>query len=216
MTSKVYFSPKLGAWALGALGVAVVLGLFGRANDVAWVFGLSERVEPLGVVWLNALQMTVIPLIVTQLLAALVRPDAGASVGKLGGQAFGLFVTMLLVGSLLTVAFANPVIATLEVSPDLVAGVRLEAIPEAARVAAQQPPTGVGEWLISLFPANPMVAFVEGNLIQILVFTILVGLAISRLDDPTRIPLAKSIHGLSEAMMMLIGWVLWGTSVSSP
>lgn len=164
-------------------------------------------------VWINALQMTVIPLIVTQLLAALVRPDAGASVGKLGTQAFVLFLGVLFVGNVVTIFVTNPMMSFYAVSPDVVAALALESIPESARVAAQQGPQGVGAWLIGLVPTNPVAAFVEGNIIQILVFTILVGLAISRLATEQRLPIAQSIHGLADAMMILIGWILWGTPI---
>lgn len=213
MTSKVRFSPKIGLWAMIALVLAAGLGLFGRSNDLGFVFALSGWVEPLGVIWINALQMTVIPLIVTQLLAALVRPGATADVGRLGGSSLLLFVAMLVVGNVVTILVAPPILSNYRVSPDVVAGLRVESIPESALAAAQQSPTGLGEWLIGLIPTNPVAAFASGNIIQILVFTILVGIAIGRLDDEARQPLARAIHSLAESMMILIGWVLWGTPV---
>ncbi len=213
MATKVRFSPKIGLWAMIALVVAAVLGLVGKANDLRWVFGLSAGVEPLGVIWINALQMTVIPLIVTQLLAALVRPGASGSVGRLGGSAIVLFLAMLLTGNVLTILVAPAILSNYQVSPDVVAGLRVESIPESALAAAQQAPGGVAEWLIGLVPTNPVAAFASGNIIQILVFTILVGIAIGRLDDESRQPLARAIHSLAESMMILIGWVLWGTPV---
>ena len=211
MATKVRFSPKLGIWAMIALGVAAGLGLSARAWDLGWVTQLSGWVEPFGVIWINALQMTVIPLIVTQLLAALVRPGASGSVGRLGGSALILFLAMLATGNLLTILVAPAILTNYQVSPDGVAGLRVESIPESALIAAQQAPGGAAEWLIGLVPTNPVAAFATGNIIQILVFTILVGIAIGRLDDEAREPLARAIHSLAESMMILIGWVLWGT-----
>jgi Na+/H+-dicarboxylate symporter len=211
MATKVRFSPKLGLWAMIALVVAAGLGLAARGWDLGWVFQLSEWVEPMGVLWINALQMTVIPLIVTQLLAALVRPGAAGSVGRLGGSSVMLFLTMLLAGNVFTILVAPSIVSNYRVSPDVVAGLRVESIPESALAAAQQSPGGVAEWLIGLVPTNPVAAFATGNIIQILVFTILVGIAIGRLDDEARQPLARTIHALAESMMVLIGWVLWGT-----
>lgn len=213
MATKVRFSPKLGMWAMIALMIAAGLGLAARAWDLAFVYRLSGFVEPLGVIWINALQMTVIPLIVTQLLAALVRPGASASVGRLGGSAVMLFLAMLATVNVLTILVAPSIVSNYRVSPEVVAGLRVESIPESALAAAQQTPAGLAEWLIGLVPTNPVAAFATGNIIQVLLFTILVGLAIGRLDDEARQPLARAIHSLADAMMILIGWILWGTPV---
>ena len=46
---------------------------------------------------------------------------------------------------------------------------------------------------------------------QILVFTVLVGLAVGQLPEETRDPLAQVFRSLSDAMMVMVSWVLWGT-----
>jgi Na+/H+-dicarboxylate symporter len=157
--------------------------------------------------------MTVIPLVVTQLLTALVRPGSGRSVGAMGSRAVGLFVAMLLGAALLTIALAPLLLSGYQVPPEVVSGLRVESVPEAALAAAREGHPGFGSWLENLLPRNPVEAFARGDLLQILVFTILAGLAMGRLPDATRDPLAQGIRGLADAMMILVSWILWGTPV---
>ena len=79
----------------------------------------------------------VIPLVVTQLLAAIVRPEAGSSLGKLGGKAIVLFVAMLLGAGVLTLLVTERFLAVYAFSPELVEAFRSVAIPETAQAAVE-------------------------------------------------------------------------------
>ncbi len=83
------FSPSLGLWSLAALALGLLLGFLGKVGDVELIRTLSGLVRPAGTVWVNALQMTVIPLVVTQLLAAIVRPGSAGSGGPPGREGRG-------------------------------------------------------------------------------------------------------------------------------
>jgi proton glutamate symport protein len=211
MPPHARFSPSLGLWSLAALVAGLGLGFLGRAGDVELVRTLSHVVQPAGTLWINALQMMILPLVITQLLGALVRPGSGKEVGRLGGKAVALFVTMLIGVGLLTLAITPPILAHYHVSPEVVAALHVESIPQAALQAAQQGTTSFGQWLENLLPRNPFEAAARGDILQILIFTILLGLAIARLPEETRDPLARAIRGLAHAIMILVSWILWGT-----
>jgi len=211
MPPHARFSPSLGLWSLVALVLGLGLGFLGKAGDVHFVQTLSHVVQPAGTLWINALQMTVLPLVITQLLGALVRPGGGREVGRLGGKAVALFVTMLIGAGLMTLAVTPPVLAHYHVAPEVVAALHIESIPEAALQAARQGTTTFGQWLENLLPRNPFEAAARGDILQILVFTILFGLAIGRLPDEMRDPLARGIRALANATMILVSWILRGT-----
>jgi proton glutamate symport protein len=210
-SSGARFSPSLAAWSLAALGVGLGLGTIGQLTGFQPLWSLSAAVAPLGDIWLNALRMTVIPLVITQLLAALVPSDRDHSVAGLGGRAVGLFVLFLVTAGVFTILVSTQILEFYAVPPELVASLRVESIPEAALEAARSKPTGLGEWLTGLVPSNPFEAAVRGDILQMLVFTILVGVAAARLPDAQRAPLAGIIRSLAETMMILVSWVLWGT-----
>jgi Na+/H+-dicarboxylate symporter len=195
------------------MGSGVILGVAGQVTGHEVFWQLSVGIAPLGALWLNALQMAVVPLVITQLLTALVNDGEHSSLGILGGKAVMLFFTLLMGAGALTLLTVTPVLSLLQLPPDWASAVVVESIPEAASQAANTEGFGFGDWLIGLIPQNPLEAATKGNLLQTLIFTVFVGLAISRLPAEQRKPLAELFRGLGNAMMLLVSWILWGTPV---
>jgi proton glutamate symport protein len=213
MSGSPRLRPSLGVWSLVGLAAGTLMGLLGQVLGLPAIWTLSNTIEPLGTLWINALQMTVIPLVLTQLLAAIVRPEAGPSIGKLGGKAVLLFNAMLLGAGLVTLLVTDRFMAFYAFSPELVDALRTVAIPEAARVAAEAGSPPMREWLTGLVPGNPFEAAARGDILQLLVFTVLLGAAMARLPEDRRMPLVGLFRSLADAMMILVIWVLWGTPV---
>jgi proton glutamate symport protein len=65
-----------------------------------------------------------------------------------------------------------------------------------------------GRWLTSLIPANPIAAAANGDMVALIVFSILLALAIVRLPQATREPLAAFFRSLCAAMLVLVRWVI--------
>jgi Na+/H+-dicarboxylate symporter len=97
----------------------------------------------------------------------------------------------------------------LEFPPGVAAGFQGVVVPEGAMEAARSSPLGIGEWLVNVIPRNPFQAAAEGNLLQLLVFTVLLGAATSRLPEDARDPLGGLFRSSAEAMLILVSWVLW-------
>ncbi len=185
------------ALALGlALGVAIsASGSVAAARIVGWI-------EPLGTMWVNAIRMTVIPLIVASLLVA-VSATAPGTVGRLGTRAFLIFFILLSVMAAITAIIAPPIFANLTIDPAAAAAIR-------AGVAPVQRPEmpGFTSWLVSLVPPNPIKAAADGAMLPLVVFTLAFGLAIGRLADDVRAPIVAFFGGIAEAMTLLVEWVL--------
>lgn len=161
---------------IGGLGLGILI--HGSGN--AFLTGLAGFIEPLGRVWVRALQMVVVPLIISQLLLVMLRRQ-GATVGRLGPAAIGLFVVLLLLGAAVTLVTVPPVLDRLPVDHALVTSLN-PMIPESARAAAERDviPVGFADWLVGLIPTNPARSLVDGDLLQIMLFTLFFGWAASR------------------------------------
>lgn len=196
----------LTAWSLLALGAALLLG--GSAGGRGGTFheGLRTVALPAGLLFVNALQMIVLPVVVTQLLAALVGPPGREPMGRTGLKALALFVGLLLAAGLFAVGVAPLALAFVPVDPASVGALRVSTlVPEAARAAAASPALG---GVPELLPASLFEALAKGSLLPVLLFTLLVGMAIQRLPTAQRDPLAALIHGASRAMLIAVEWVL--------
>jgi len=213
MTPTPRFGPSLAGWSLVGACLGTILGLLGRAWDLRTVEVIAEWVAPLGALWMNALQMTVIPLVVALLLSAMVRPSGTMPVGGLGGRALTLFVVMLVSAGVLTLLATSQVLSFFPIPAGLLDSLQGQAIPAAMQEAATPAAARFSDWLVSLIPTNPLEAAVNGDILQVLIFTVLVGAAAGRLPGKQRNPLAAGFGSLADTMLILVGWVMWGTPV---
>ena len=68
---------------------------------------------------------------------------------------------------------------------------------------------GFADFVRSIVPPNVIKAAAEGSILQLVLFTALFGFAITRLPPEKRAPLANFFDALADAMLVIIGWVLW-------
>lgn len=80
-------------------GLATGVGL--HAVDVPSLHVLAHYLEPVGTLWLNALRMTVVPLVVALLITGAASATETASTGRLAARALLLFVALLTAGAVL-------------------------------------------------------------------------------------------------------------------
>src|SRR5688572_28179232 len=96
-----------------ALLLGLLLGIIAAAAATpAWVTGAVAVAEPVGGIWLDALRMTIVPLIVPLLVTGIAASAEAARAGRLAAKALILFVAILWASSLLA-AFLTPAILNL-------------------------------------------------------------------------------------------------------
>jgi Na+/H+-dicarboxylate symporter len=170
--------------------------------------GVVPWIEPLGSIFINAIRMTVVPLVVASLIVGVAgAPDARA-IGRVGWRALALFVVLVLAGAVFGAIIAQPVLTRM-IDPASTAAVR-EGASELAGVAqegARRLPT-FAQWLIDLVPANPIRAAADGAMLPLIVFSLLFGVALLRLAAERRRSVIAFFEGVSDAMLVLVRWVL--------
>jgi proton glutamate symport protein len=188
--------------ALVALALGLVLGIAVSASGSPAAIRVVGWIEPLGTMWVNAIRMTVIPLIVASLLVA-VSATAPGTVGRLGTRAFVSFFVLLSVMAAITAIVAPLIFSGLAIDPAAAQAIR-------AGVAPVQRPEmpGFSSWLVNLVPPNPIKSAADGAMLPLVVFTLAFGLAIGRLADDVRAPIVAFFRGIAEAMTLLVQWVL--------
>ena len=83
-------SSTLAAAVLVALLLAAVGGIAAATADAAWPLAVARAIEPIGVLWVNAIRMTVVPLVFAILVTGIASTGA-ATLGRVGGGALALF-----------------------------------------------------------------------------------------------------------------------------
>src|SRR5918994_1804215 len=84
-----------------ALVLGLAAGIVSVAAGVAWVNDAAAIAEPIGGLWLNALQMTIVPLVVALLITGIAASAEAARAGKLARNALILFVVLLWTSAIL-------------------------------------------------------------------------------------------------------------------
>lgn len=190
---------------LGALVLGLLAGAGVRAADDATLTALAGYIEPFGALWLSALRMTVVPLVVALLITAIGSVGDVARTGGLVLRSVLLFTLLLGVAALFCVAAVQGVLSIWPVAPEaaqaFLAGVGAD------RVVIAEPPT-FAAWLAALAPANPVAAAANDAMLPLVVFAILFGFAATQLSPDLRTPLVGFFRAVSEAMIVIVHWVL--------
>jgi proton glutamate symport protein len=186
------------AWIiLAALAVGLVLGA--AVGDRLLV--LTDSADVIGTIWLNALRMTVIPLVVALLITGIVRTADAASAGKTATRS-AITMIGLLWATTLMAAIVTPLL--LEIWPAPSGG---KAFLGAAATAQAPPP--FKEFLKAMVPTNAFNAAANDALLPLIIFTIAFAFATTRLAAAKKEVIAGFFEALAEAMVVVIGWVLW-------
>ena len=198
-------------WALSTLTAGVLLGAAGHVLGNQWFQTLADILRPIGQMWLSALMLLVLPLVISCTLSAVVGMPRGQSAGTLFGRALALFIAVLLAGALITLVVAPPVISVFPIDPADIELLKASTpVPEAARQAALSPnDTSFLAWLTGLVPQNLVEAARRGDLLPLLLVSLLIGAAVTRLPDEHREPMTRLFIAFAATMLTAVRWLLW-------
>ena len=185
--------------ALG-LGVGVLIGGEPTAPGSAF----ARAVAPIGTLWINAIRMTLIPLIVSLLVVGIAEQRDARRIGRLGVMAFAMFLFALAAVGALTALVSPAIFSWLTLDPVGVEALRatLSAPPGTAELPTMR------DWILSLVPANPVRAAADGAMLPLLVFTIAFAFALTRLREGERDTVVGVFQAVSSTMLVLVRWVL--------
>jgi len=193
---------RAATYALVALVLGLAFGIAASASASRPVLTAVGVIEPLGTLWVNAIRMTVIPLIVSSLLVAVSSTEA-RTVGRLGTRAFVVFVALLSLLAIFAAVVTPPLFNTLSIDPAAAASIRASAAP----VDRPDIPSFVN-WLVSLVPPNPFKAAADGAMLPLVVFTLAFGLALGRVQSAGSRAVVEFFRAVAEAMTILVRWIL--------
>lgn len=181
------------------LAAGIALAALADANTQAAAVALAA---PVGGLWLDALQMTVIPLVMGLLFTGLTSAAGEARASRTAGRALALFAGLVLAGAIITVLFVPALLQLWPVSSTAAAALRAGGAPTAA-VALD-----LGVWLRSFVPTNLFAALAEAKMLQLVVFTGAFAMAATRLPEGPRETLTRLFDAVTQAMLVLVHWVL--------
>ena len=186
-------------WTFGGLVAGLIAGSLIAGQPVV------ERIlpfsEPVGSLWLRALQMTIIPLVAALLVLGITQLASAARAGATARRML-IFVAAALVFSGLATIIAMPLLLGTVPPPDGAQSLL------AADVEPQDVP-GIAEFIKSLIAPNIVAAAAETAMLPLTIFFALFAVAITRLPEEQSAILRSFFEAVANTMLLVIGWVLW-------
>jgi proton glutamate symport protein len=192
-----------------ALIAGLGLGLAISGSDATAARGLLAVLEPVGTIFINAIRMTVIPLVVASLVVGVSSAPDPAAVGRIGARAIVLFVIVLATACATGILLGVPLMAMITLDPSAVEALRASAASagETATAGASSIPTA-GQWLVALVPPNPVKAAADGAMLPLIIVSVVFAAALMRVAAERRAPVLRFFEGVQDASLVLVRAIL--------
>lgn len=190
-------------WTLAGLIFGLAGGLLLASSNVQdQVLAVTA---PIGALWLRALQVTIVPLVAGLLVIGIAQMVRAARAGAAARWMLGLVATVLLFSGISS-AIVTPLLLDWFPPPGAARGVL------SAGGQAQEVP-GLAAFVESLVAPNIVAAAAETAMLPLTLFFAAFAVAVARLPGGQRETLLGVFRALANAMLMIIGWVLWAAPV---
>lgn len=182
-----------------ALGL-VAIGMPGSGGE-----RLANLLLPIGQAWVNALLMVLVPLLVSVLVLA-VSTGGGRGAARVGGTTVALFLGYMVFGSVLTLLVGPVLIRMLPLEPGLIHAAQTATVQVPVSAATGSSGSGT-DWIANLIPANPLRAAVDGDILALVIVSVIFGLGLRKVGEAGR-PVTDFLRGVRAATFAVVAWVL--------
>ena len=193
---------------LVALVAGLLIGAMAARSGAAWVGPATKLAASIGGLWLNALKMTVIPLIFALLVGGIVGGSDAAKAGGVAGRSMLWFVIVLTLSAVFGAVVMPALLSVFPLPAAAAEALRAGLANVNSAETAAAVPT-LSDFLGQLVPSNVIKAAADGAILQIVLFAALFAFALTRIAEEKRRPVVKFFEVIGDAMLVVIGWVLW-------
>ena len=165
----------------------------------------AAAVQPVGRLWLSALQMTVVPLVMALVVIGVCSACDAAASGRTARRALVTFLVLLSAGAAFA-AIAAPFVLSL-LPADALLAESLRAATTAPHASAV--PASAADYFTAIIPSNVIAAAAESAMLPLVVFALFFGFALMRIDAQARARVVGLFQGVADAMIVIVRWVLW-------
>ncbi|MBR9729399.1 dicarboxylate/amino acid:cation symporter [Shewanella intestini] len=190
------FSRGWSRWMAVPLWMQILVGM---ALGIVVGVGLGESatiLKPIGTIFVNTIKMLIVPLVFCSLIVGVTSMQDTAKMGRIGFKSFAFYMATT------SVAISIGLIIGYVMQPG--AGLNLESV--STQSAVKEAPS-IMETLINIVPTNPVAALASGQILQVIVFAVALGVALVLIGERGK-PAIAVFESLAEAMFKLTDMVM--------
>ena len=185
---------------LAALVLGIACGFLVRAHPAPALLKLVNLVEPIGTLWVNAIRMTVVPLVVSLLITGVASSSNISAVRGIGWRALASFLGLLVFCAVTALLIVPPLFSWFHMDQSTIAslGGNIAGMTTAPNVPR------FSEWVVDIVPTNPIRAASDGAMLPLVVFALVFGLALLKVADNRRDAVVTFFQGIGDAMLVIV------------
>ncbi|WP_313216342.1 dicarboxylate/amino acid:cation symporter [Soonwooa sp.] len=176
----------------------------GRVTALDDIASFSEMIKLLGTIFIRLVQMIIAPLVFTTLVVGIAKMSDIAMIGRVGTKAMLWFISASLVSLLIGLVLVN------WMEPGKVMQLEKPAA-EAAGELMKSAHNGLSleQFVNHVVPKSLFEAFATNEVLQIVVFSVMFGIALSAMGEEYTKPIVKALDICAHAILKMVGYIMW-------
>lgn len=186
-----------------------VLDAEGAKQTLPWLSTVLTWVtQPVGTIFLHLLFMLVLPLVFSALVLGVVEIGNPKTLGRIGGKTLLFIFTVSGIAVTIGLVAVNVFQPGVGIDPAVAQALIAQSAEQATGIVERGEAASPMQVLLSIVPRNPLAAGVEGNLIGVMFFALMFGIAASVVRNPGVNSFLSVMQGIYDITLKLINWVI--------
>lgn len=192
--------------------LGLIWGILAVNMGSAWVEVSQDFVHPLGTIFMNLLKLIAIPMIITSLITGIASLNDIGKLGRIGGRTLSMFIITTVIAisiGLVMVNIIQPGKQMSETTRDMLMKNNEKQMLEKTVAAESVQNRPALQPLVDLFPDNVINAAGDNNnMLQIVIFAVFLGIAITLIPKEKSDPLVKLMDSANEVVMKVVDLIM--------
>ncbi|MBO1510747.1 cation:dicarboxylate symporter family transporter [Metabacillus bambusae] len=165
---------------------------------------VASYLQPIGDIFLRLIKMIVIPIVISSIIIGVSSVGDTKKLGRLGGKTILYFEIITTIAILLGLAVANIFQPGAGVDMGSIQKTDINSYVETAENVESH---GIAETFVNIVPSNLFTAFVEGDMLAIIFFSVIFGLALTAIGERGK-PVLAFFQGTADAMFYMTNQIM--------
>ncbi|MDN5578894.1 MAG: cation:dicarboxylase symporter family transporter [Chryseobacterium sp.] len=186
-----------------ALILGVIMGGIVHTQYPEDVEGFSKNIKLLGTIFIRLVQMIIAPLVFTTLVVGIAKMSDIKMIGRVGTKAMLWFITASLVSLFIGLVLVN------WLEPGHVTKLPIQDVSSADELLKSSKGFSMDDFVKHVIPKSLFEAFATNEVLQIVVFSIMFGVALANMGEEYVKPIIKAFDICAHAILKMVGYIMW-------
>lgn len=194
---------KLFIGILAGLFLGIIVGGVVHIQYPESTADFSNNIKLLGTVFIRLVQMIIAPLVFTTLVVGIAKMSDIKMIGRVGTKAMLWFITASLVSLFIGLVLVN------WLEPGHVTKLPIQDVSSADEIVGNSKSFSLEDFVKHIIPKSLFEAFATNEVLQIVVFSVMFGVALANMGEEYTKPIIKAFEVCAHAILKMVGYIMW-------